>query len=236
MYLSIVIPAYNEEVRIVSTLEAAALYLDAKGYDYEIIVVDDGSSDRTVEKVREAAGKHSGISVVENGVNRGKGYSVRAGVAAARGEFVFFTDADLSTPIEELENFFAAIKDRDIVIGSRAIKGAHISVHEPLYRELLGRSFSVAVGLLCVSGYTDTQCGAKLFRMEAARKIFPRQKLFRFAFDVELLYLAKRFGFTVTEMPINWRYSTDTRVRPFRDGFRMLYDIARIRFLHWGDK
>lgn len=232
MYISIVIPAYNEERRIVRTLEAITAFLDRKSYGSEVIVVDDGSSDGTVAAVAAMSAKLPRIKIVRNDENMGKGHSVKRGVMEAEGDLIFFTDADLSTPIEALDSFLPEIREHDIVIGSRAIKGANIVLHEPVYREILGRIFSLLVRSLCVPGFTDTQCGAKLFRREAAKAIFPRQRLSRFAFDVELLYLARLCGYKVKEIPVDWYYSTDTRVRPFRDGIKMLFDLIRIRFMH----
>jgi len=232
MFLSIVIPAYNEEKRIKKTLEVIVLFLKKKSYEFEIIIVDDGSKDLTVKKVEEIRGKNPEIKILKNEKNMGKGYSVKRGVLEANGKFIFFTDADLSTPIEELEKFFSEIKNYDIVIGSRAIKGANIAIHEPRYREILGRIFCKFVRFWCVPGFADTQCGAKMFRRDAAKKIFSLQKLSRFAFDVEILYLAKLYNYRVKEIPINWFYSADTRVRTFADGVKMLFDLIKIGFIH----
>ena len=213
-------------------MNSVLLFLKNKSYKYEVIIVDDGSLDGTVAAAEEAAAKFPGIKIIRNGKNMGKGYSVKRGVMEAEGDFIFFTDADLSTPIEELDNFLSEINSHDIVIGSRAIKGANIAVHEPLYREILGRAFCLFVRVWCVPGFTDTQCGAKMFSKDAAKKIFPLQKLSRFAFDVELLYLARLHGYKVKEMPVNWFYSSDTRVRTLPDGAKMLVDLLKIRFIH----
>jgi dolichyl-phosphate beta-glucosyltransferase len=236
MHISIVIPAYNEERRIQKTLEAVVPFLRLKKYEYEILVVDDGSSDRTAELVEEFGARSPGIRLLKNGQNLGKGYSVKRGVLSAVGDLIFFTDADLATPIEELEAFLAEIRGCDIVIGSRTAEGARIVVRAPVYREVLGRIFRGFVKLCGVTGFTDTQCGAKLFRKAAAEKIFPLQKLSRFAFDVELLYLAKRCGCSIKEVPIRWFHSADTSVRTLPDGTKMFFDLIRIKFLHRGLK
>lgn len=232
--ISIIIPAYNEENRIGKTLLTVLDYLAAKRHDFELIVVDDGSSDSTVQVVEGIAAGRSDVKVLRNGANMGKGYSVRNGALASRGDVVFFTDADLATPIEELERFLAAMNGCDVVIGSRTMPGAKIEVAAPPHRELLGRLFNLFVRLYFGISFTDTQCGAKMFSSRAAREIFSRQRLARFAFDVELLYLARLLGFGVKELPIHWFHSADTRVRALPDGLRMLADLLLIRALHRG--
>ena len=231
--ISIVIPAYNEESRIVPTMEKIIDFVQNREHkSFEIVVVDDGSSDKTADVVKGFAAHAPYIRLLKNEINSGKGASVKKGVMDARGDVIYFTDADLSTPIEELDRFFAEIKDADIVIGSRAIDGADIVVHEPFYREILGKVFCGIVRAFCVPGFIDTQCGAKMFRKEAARKIFPFVKISRFAFDVEVLYLAHVFGYKVKELPVKWFYSSNTRVRPFVDGPKMLLDLLQIRWSH----
>ena len=230
--LSLIVPAYNEESRIVPSIEKIAQYLDAKKMDYELLVVDDGSSDGTAAVVQDLAERNPRILLLKNAQNEGKGNSVKKGVLAAKGEIIFFTDADLSTPIEETEKFLRELKTYDIVIGSRSIEGADVRVHEPLYRELLGKLFNKFVRALCVSGIVDTQCGAKMFKQAAAKKIFPLMKTARFSFDVEALFLARRFGFKIKELPVQWFYSANTRVRTFQDGPQMLWDLLKIRWIH----
>lgn len=232
MFISIVIPTYNEGKRISGTLESIISFLQKKDYTYEIIIVDDGSTDLTVKKVEEIKSKNPEIKIIQNEVNLGKGYSVKRGVLAAEGEYIFFTDADLSTPIEELEKFFTEIKNHNIVIGSRAIKGANIVVHQPIYREILGKIFCKLVRLWCGVDFIDTQCGAKMFRKNVAKKIFSLQKISRFAFDVEILYLAKLSNYQVKEIPIIWSHSGDSRVHTFSDGIKMLIDLMKIKFIH----
>jgi len=233
MDISIVIPAYNEERRIVPTLEKVIDFVEGRRHkSFEILVVDDGSSDGTAAVVERFAGRAPGLKLLRNPVNQGKGDTVRKGMLAARGRTVYFTDADLSTPIEELDRFLAEIQRHDIVIGSRAIDRANIMIHEPFYREVLGRIFCAFVRFACVPGFVDTQCGAKMFTREAAQRIFPLLKISRFAFDVEILFLAHRFGYRVKELPVKWYYSAATTVRPFRDGPKMLRDILSIRWSH----
>lgn len=232
-YLSLIFPAYNESHRIRSTLATAAWYLDTTPWSYEIIAVDDGSTDRTHEEMVNAAGELESVRVISYQPNRGKGYAVRQGIFAARGEHIAFSDVDLSAPIEELAKLFSAIeKGYDIAIGSRAVKGAEIIAHQPLYRELGGKSLNLIIRLLAVPGIHDTQCGLKLFRGDVARDIFNRCFLNGWSFDVEVLYLARLLGYRVAEVPVRWAHSPDSKIRPFRAGLQMLLDIVRIRIRH----
>jgi len=230
--LSIVIPAYNEESRITTSLEKIVQWLSKKSYGYEILVVDDGSTDSTPQVVNDFIKKLPVVQLLSLGRNMGKGSAVKKGILASRGNTIFFTDADLSTPIEETDRFFEELKKVDIVIGSRSIDGANVVLREPILREVLGKLFNLFVQVFCVPGFIDTQCGAKMFRREAARSIFSLLKLERFAFDVEVIYLAKRLNFSVSELPITWYYSSNTRVRTFLDGPKMLLDLLRIKWLH----
>jgi dolichyl-phosphate beta-glucosyltransferase len=233
MYLSVVIPAYNEELRLDKTLRGIHTYLQRQPYAAEIIVVDDGSQDRTVSIVRAYDGWSPPVSVLHNGRNRGKGFSVRRGFLHARGDYLLFSDADLSTPIEEVEKLFAALREPcDIAIGSRALLGSRVEVHQPWYREHMGQLFNAFVRALAVPGIRDTQCGFKCFRREAALAICRRMAVERFGFDVEMLYLARRLGYRVREVPVVWRNSPQTRVRVGRDSVSMLGDLLRIR---WND-
>lgn len=235
--ISIVIPAYNEESRIVPTIEKVIEFVkDKRHLNFEILVVDDGSQDATCAVVQRYASSHPGLKLLRNEKNEGKGNTVKKGVLAAKGKMIFFTDADLSTPIEELDRFQEEIGPADIVIGSRAIKRENIMIHEPFHREVLGRIFCWFVRVFCVPGFIDTQCGAKMFTNEAARKIFPLVKITRFAFDVEVLYLAHLFHYKVKELPVKWYYSANTRVRTFQDGPKMLLDVLQIRWSHRNTK
>ncbi len=187
-YLSLIIPAYNEAGRIRSTLQTVTAHLDTLGRAYEVIVVDDGSTDDTRRLTIDFASETTAVRIVSYRPNRGKGYAVRQGVFASRGEYIAFSDADLSAPIEQLGKLFAAIeKGYDIAIGSRAVKGAEIPVHQPFYRELGGKALNLVIRLLAVPGIHDTQCGFKLFRGDVARAIFEKCFIDRWAFDVEEL-------------------------------------------------
>jgi dolichyl-phosphate beta-glucosyltransferase len=231
MYLSVVIPAYNEEQRIDKTLRVIHTYLQRQPYSSEIIVVDDGSQDGTVAIVRACDGWSTPVSVLQNGRNRGKGFSVRQGFLHAHGDYLLFSDADLSTPIEEVEKLFAALREPcDIAIGSRALVGSRVEVHQPWYREHMGRLFNVFVQALAVPGIRDTQCGFKCFRREASLAICQRMTIERFGFDVEMLYLARRLGYRVREVAVVWRNSPQTRVRVGRDSVSMLGDLWRVRW------
>ena len=233
MHLSVIIPAYNEEQRIDQTLRAVHAYLRRQPYAAEIIVVDDGSQDGTVSAVRAREGWLTPVSVLQHGRNRGKGFSVRQGFLHARGEYLLFSDADLSTPIEEVEKLFAALREPcDIAIGSRALQGSRVEVHQPWYREYMGRLFNVFAQALVVPGIRDTQCGFKCFRRDAALAICQRMAAEGFGFDVEMLYLARRLGYRVREVPVVWRNSPQTRVHVWRDSVAMMGDLWRIR---WND-
>ena len=231
-FLSVIIPAFNEALRIVPSLEKISNYLAGRKTEHEIIVVDDGSSDATADLVKTLSDKNPAIRLIVNDKNEGKGAAVKRGVMSSWGEMVYFTDADLSTPIEEIEKFFPLFPAYDIVIGSRSIDGADVQVHEPFYREILGKIFNKFVRALCVPGFVDTQCGAKMFRKDPAQTLFPLLQTSRFSFDVEVLYVALRLGYKIKEIPIRWAYSANTTVRTFSDGPRMLLDLFRIRRIH----
>ena len=230
MYLSVIIPAYNEAQRIGNTLRAIHAYLQRQPYSAEIIVVDDGSQDGTASLVR-AFDTRPPICMLQNDRNRGKGFSVRQGFLHARGEYLLFSDADLSTPIEEVERLLAALHEScDIAIGSRALPGSRVEVHQPWYRENMGRLFNLFVQALAVPGIHDTQCGFKCFGREAALAICQRMTTERFGFDVEMLYLARRLGYRVREVPVVWRNSPQSRVRVWRDSISMINELLRIRW------
>lgn len=236
-YFSIIIPAYNEEARIGPTLERIGEYMRSSGMDYEIIVVDDGSTDDTRAVVSDAARRISGLRLVEDRVNRGKGFSVKNGFLNSSGRLVLFTDADLSTPIEELERFLPeAERGADIVIGSRSLKGSNIIKRQPFYRVLMGKTFNKLVRLLTVSGLVDTQCGFKLFRRDTCEPIFRAQRVERFAFDVEILFLAQKKGLKISELPVKWINSPQSKVHPVRDSLRMAFDLLQIRMNYFVGK
>jgi dolichyl-phosphate beta-glucosyltransferase len=206
-------------------------YLAGRGSPFEVIVVDDGSRDATAAVTREVAARDRRVRVVSLEANRGKGMAVRRGVLEATGEWILFSDADLSTPIEEVETLAARLREGfDVAIGSRSLRGARVDVRQPWYREAMGKIFNRIVRLLAVRGFIDTQCGFKCFRREAARAIFERARIDRFAFDVEAIVIAGRLGLRVAEVPIRWANEPNSRVAIVRDSARMLVDLARIRW------
>jgi len=228
---SLVIPAYNESSRIRPTLDEILRYTGEQKWDAEILVVDDGSRDDTAAIVREYARAHPQIHLVQNPGNRGKGYSVRNGMLHARGDICLFTDADLSSPIAEAEKLFDAIhQGADIVIGSRWLRAELQTERQPLYRQAFGRIFNILLRLVLGLHFRDTQCGFKAFRREAAQRIFPLQRIERWGFDPEILFLARRMSFRTVEVPVVWAHSEGTRLHPFRDGLRMFGDVMRIRW------
>ena len=227
--LSVVIPAYNEEARIGATIEAITAYLAASGEDYELLVVDDGSTDRTTRLVEESSRFNPRIQLLRLSTNRGKGAAVRTGVLATTGDQVLVSDADLATPIAELARLRARLDAGcPIVIGSRALTGADIIVRQHPLRELMGRTFNVLVQLLVMRGIADTQCGFKLFAGPVARELFAASQIDGFAFDVEVLLLA-RLRYKVAEVPVVWRHVEQSKVSPGRDAARMLWDVVKLR-------
>jgi len=228
-HLSVVIPAYNEEGRISESLDRIAAYLGAQAYTYAVLLVDDGSTDRTLETCRAFAAEHSWLEVVHYPVNHGKGFAVRMGVLSAAGENILICDADLATPIEELDGFWRYLDGgADIVIASRPLRESHLVKHQPIYRELAGRTFNLAVRALAVRGIHDTQCGFKLFRREAVQSIFPHCLLNRFSFDIEVLHIAQRLGFRIKEAPVHWYHRPGSKVKLLRDGLGMLLDLLKV--------
>lgn len=229
-YISIIIPAFNEEERIESSLDKAYKYLEKQDYSFEIILADDGSSDSTVKTVRDY---DDNIKIVELGRNIGKGAAVREGMLAASGDIRVFTDADFSTPIYEVEKIIYSIKNGfDVVIGSRAKDYTMIKEHQPAYRELMGKTFNKLVRFFVIDGISDTQCGFKGFTAEAAEKIFSNAKINGFSFDVEILYLAKKEKLLIDEIPVEWYNDERSKVNPVTDSLKMLWEILRIKKLH----
>jgi dolichyl-phosphate beta-glucosyltransferase len=236
MLVSVIIPAYNEAVRLPQTLDATVAYFAERGEPFEVLVVDDGSADGTAQGVHDFATANPGLSVqcLSYGGNRGKGYAVRYGMLRARGDLRLFCDADLATPAEEYEVVLAAMQSSgaEIGIGSRPLRNSHLLVHQPWYREQLGRSFNAAVQILAVPGIQDTQCGFKIFTADAAQAVFSRCRLDGFAFDSEALFIARRLGYTIAEVPISWSHKEGSKVSMVRDGLKMLRDLSLIRWLH----
>jgi len=232
MLLSIVIPAYNEEKRIGASLQEIQSFLPKHFEQTEVIVVNDGSSDKTSQVVTSfvrESGTHR-LLLVELPQNSGKGAAVKAGVERATGDFILFMDADLSTPLTEISKVLAPLQaGKDIVIGSRAVKTSNILERQPFYRESMGKMFNLLVRLLVIDGISDTQCGFKAFRRDAAKEIFNCLETMRFGFDVEVLLWAKVLGYTVEEVGVTWINSPHSRVSPIRDSLEMLWSLFRIR-------
>jgi glycosyltransferase involved in cell wall biosynthesis len=228
--LSIIIPSYNEESRLPATLDRIAGYLQTYGGPAEVLVVDDGSKDGTAAVAEYFRIKIPTLRVVSNGVNRGKGYSVRHGMREARGRIALFTDADLSAPIEEAEKLIEALENNDVAIGSRAMDRRLITVHETPFREFAGIIFNKIVRIILWLPFVDTQCGFKAFRREECSIIFEQQRIERFGFDPELLYLARHHGLRTVEIPVRWGHSAATKVSMLRDSVQMFIDVLVIRW------
>ncbi len=232
--LSIVIPAFNEEKRLGATLARIREYYAGRSpalAGVEIIVVDDGSSDGTARVAHESARTMPCLRVLENPGNKGKGFSVRHGMLEARGRIALFTDADLSTPVEECEKLFAAISEGDdVAIGSRALDRSLIAVHQSRFREIAGIIFNGFVRVITGLPIKDTQCGFKAFRMPACRVIFEHQRITGFGFDPEILFLARREGLRIAEIPVRWAHDAGTKVHVYRDSVLMLLDLLRVRW------
>ncbi|HEX7589309.1 MAG TPA: dolichyl-phosphate beta-glucosyltransferase [Anaerolineae bacterium] len=241
-FLSVVIPAYNEERRLPQTLQSVVDYLAQQSYASEVIVVDDGSGDKTAQVVESFRTLHPIVALIRND-HRGKGYAVRTGMLAAQGHIVLFSDADLSTPIEEIAQLLPWFEHGyGLVIGSREGSGAK-RIHEPFYRHIMGRVFNFVVRLLTVRGIDDTQCGFKAFRDDVARDLFTRMKLYGenaqavtgsmvTGFDVEILFIGYKSGYKIKEVPVEWRYGNESKVNPLKDSFELFRDVLMVR---WND-
>ena len=228
---SIVIPAYNESARLRATIEKILAHMQAHGWDAEVLVVNDGSSDDTAAIVQSFAAQNRAVRLLQNPGNRGKGYSVRNGMLHANGEVILFSDADLSSPIEEADKLFSAIDaGADVAMGSRWLRVELQTQRQPLHRQFYGRLFNLALRLILGLHYYDTQCGFKAFTRRAAHTIFPQQHIERWGFDPEILYLAQKFGLRVEEVPVKWAHREGTRLNPLRDGIRMFGEILKIRW------
>jgi len=229
-YLSIIIPARNEERRLPETLGRLCDYLHRQSYTAEVLVVENASADRTADVVREMGERESILRLLQSPV-RGKGAAVRLGMLRAAGDYRFFCDADFSMPAEEIGRFLPPNQmELDLAIGSREVAGAR-RFNEPPYRHLTGRVFSLAVKLLVMGGFEDTQCGFKCFRASVAEDLFSRQRLDGWSFDVEVLYLARKRGYRIREVPISWYFQSESRIRLVQDSVRMFSDLVRIRWL-----
>jgi glycosyltransferase involved in cell wall biosynthesis len=239
-FLSVVVPAYNEEQRLPDSLRQITAYLDQQPYRSEVIVADDGSTDATAALVEDLAARRADLRLLRLD-HRGKGFAVRAGALSARGEYMLLCDADLAVPIEEWEQLLRALESGfDVAIGSREGLGAR-RMGEPWYRHLMGRVFNMIVRAIAVGGIQDTQCGFKALRQSVAVDLFERVRIYGAdaprvqgaavtAYDVELLFLARRRGYRIAEVPVPWRYGTETKVNPIRDSWRNLRDVLRVRW------
>ena len=230
--MSIVIPAYNEEKRIAGSLLETCAHMNGFGMEYEIIVVDDGSSDGTGRTVDHIAMHVRNVRLVRYEKNRGKGHALRTGVLVTKGDLILVMDADLSTPMEELRKLMPYLSEGgfDIAIGSRALALSDIIKKQPWWRRGMGKMFNKIVKAIVIGGFNDTQCGFKLFRGVVGRNLFGEAKIDRFAYDVEILALARKKGYGIKEVPIRWINSPESRVDPVKDSLQMLADLVRIRF------
>lgn len=227
---SIIIPAYNEGARLEATLEKVLAYVSAQGWDAEVIVVNDGSRDNTGAIVQRYVEKKPRLRLLENSGNRGKGFSVRNGMLHAKGQVMLFSDADLSSPIEEAPKLFAALAEgADVAIGSRWLRSDLQTKKQPLHRQLFGRVFNLLLRITLGLKFKDTQCGFKAFTRQAAKTIFPLQQIERWGFDPELLFLANKFHLKVKEVPVLWAHREGTQISPVRDGIKMFVEMLRIR-------
>ncbi len=232
MFLSVIVPAYNEKRRLPHSLRRIVGYLGKQEYTSEVIVVDDGSEDGTAQVVEEMMAELPLLSLIRT-EHRGKGHAVKTGMLAGRGEYLFICDADLSMPIEELYQFLPPVLEGyDVAIASREVPGAQ-RYDEPPYRHFMGRVFNWMVRLFAVQGFQDTQCGFKCFRREAAREVFGYQTMDGWGFDVEVLFISQKRGYKIVEVPINWYYSANSRVHPIRDSINMFTEVLKIRLNDW---
>ena len=228
--LSIVIPAYNEGARIERTLDRVMSCVEKQGWDAEVLVVDDGSVDTTAAIIQRWMETHPRLHLMKNEGNRGKGYSVRNGLLQAAGDVVMFTDADLSAPMEEAERLLAAIADgADVAIGSRWMDKTRQTIHQPLYRRFFGRCFNWVTRTVMGLPFKDTQCGFKAFRRPAAQVIFRLQRIERWGFDPEILFISRKLGYEIREVPVTWGHDERSRMSYLKDGMKMLEEMAVIR-------
>lgn len=229
-HISVIIPAFNEESRILPTICSVMEYLNKNFRRFEIIVIDDGSCDDTVQQVESVSRDDNNIRLVKNSRNSGKGFSIRNGVMDAAGSLVLACDADLSTPIEEVEKLMYWLgKGFDIAIGSRALNESEIIIKQPWYRQKMGSMFNVLVQLFLLRGFRDTQCGFKLFKRAVARNIFKQGLIDGFSYDIEILLIAEKMGYRIKEVPVRWLNSPDSRVRVMVDPFSMIAELIRIK-------
>jgi dolichyl-phosphate beta-glucosyltransferase len=228
--LSVVVPCYNEEERLPRTIEQIERFLDARKTDYELILVDDGSADGTRQVMDAAARSHTSVRVEALPRNRGKGRALAVGVEAAKGDEILVTDADLSTPIEELDKLQASLNaGAGVAIASRALRASRVEVSQPIYRVLMGKGFNLIVQAVLLPGIWDTQCGFKLFRGDVAHRVFANLTTDGFGYDPEVLYRARKQGVKIAEVPVVWRNSAPTKVSPVKSSLDMLKHVVRLR-------
>lgn len=233
MHISIVIPTFNEENRIGNTIVSIIEYLRRSRKQSEIIVADDGSKDNTIYHVSNKYDPVVPISILSHSFNMGKGAAVKRGMMQATGDVVLFTDADLSTPIEELDRLLVELdKGFDVVIGSRGMAQSILEKRQPFYRQFMGKTFNKMVQFVVLPGIQDTQCGFKLFSRRAVNSLFPEQMLTGFAFDVEILYMARKKGLKIKEVPVTWHNATGSKVHIVRDSLKMFWNMLLIRLMH----
>lgn len=233
IYLSLILPAFNEEARIGKNLGRLLSFLRSQSYASEVIIVDDGSRDRTAGVVQEIGRESNSLRILRNDNNLGKGGAVRAGMLEGKGRFLFFSDADLSVPIEILPDFLAELENHcDVAIGTRQKAGARIEIHQPFYREFMGKVYTRLSNWILGLHASDFTCGFKGFRQEVARELFSRQRLRRWSFDSEILYLARLKGYRVLEIPVTWSDDRDSKVRIWRDVISSFLGLVRIRLYH----
>lgn len=230
--ISVIIPFYNEENRLPDTLERVLSFFDASGRDYEIILVNDGSTDGTVHSVYNYF-DHETVQIIHHEYNAGKGAAIQTGVRHARGDYIFFTDADLSTPINEFARLFSELeKGKDLVIASRALRDSRIITTQPVYRQRIGRIGNVLIQKVLGLPFYDTQCGFKLFRGDVARSLFDQLTIKRWGFDYEVLYLAYKEGYSILEIGVEWHDSQPSRFHPIKDSARCFFDLLKIKKRH----
>jgi glycosyltransferase involved in cell wall biosynthesis len=228
---SIVFPAYNESERIAGSLERTLQFVVQQRWDAEIVVVNDGSRDNTAEIVRRYAALHPAVRLIENPGNRGKGYSVRNGVLHASGEYILFADSDLSSPIKEASRLFEALRaGADVAIGSRWLNPELMTERQPVFRQIAGRAYNLLNRAILGLNFKDTQCGMKAFTREAARDIFPRQRIERWGFDPEILFIARKLGYKTVEIGVEWAHDDRSKIDPVTDGMKMFSEMLQIRW------
>ncbi|TMA10913.1 MAG: glycosyltransferase family 2 protein [Deltaproteobacteria bacterium] len=230
VHVSLIVPAFNEEARIGKSLDLILDFLQSQRYSFEVIIADDGSRDGTVELVRDRFGRHSNVKILSQLRNQGKGEAVKQGMLSASGDYLFFSDADLSVPIESLPAFLARLENHcDVIIGTRKKAGALIEVHQPFYREFMGKTYTTLSNWILALQLSDFTCGFKGFRREAAKVLFSLQRLKNWSFDSEILYLAQLKGYKIEEIPVTWRDDKATKVKLWRDAVSSFLGLVKIR-------